>query len=580
MAARQDAAGVATGGQSQTPLIENKSTTTTNNDGDESDDGVPYDRGWAWMVVAGCFINALVLAGYLKSSGVYFVRLLQYFQASTSRTAVLFGVRGGVISIVGNLPERPVATRGASSLFLHVFATGVGLSFLSAPGDVLTGSYFRQRRALALALVKCGVSVGSMVVPQLLTWMLREYGLHGTLLLTGENEEALLAAEVNLDNKEKQKERKELFRSLSSGSDSNAANGVRSQNVSISLPTQKGFLSTAVEEQSILSPARSTSSRLLDKLETLKWWPAQLSVSTLDLGSTTMIDTARASRSPNTPSVSHPSHTCRTCGHSKVGLQASKDRIWTCCLRVLKTPFVLLDFSLFRRPSFRLLLLYASLNSFPAIFLDYLPAVATSNGIGEAQVAMLITIVGGLDFVCRLGGGIAAHTGKVRVSRMIALSFVMLGITCQFVRFMASFTHFVTLAVIYGLLGGLSYALNAVLIIEYVGLEKMSQGYSFFQFVSGACSAAWYPLLGYIRDSMGSYTPVYHVLGCTFLLSAAILTCEGMVQRYEKRANVSRDVLDKCRVITVQRVTDGDECCCHDHAIVSPLNASRASECS
>lgn len=422
----------------------------------------------------------------------------------------------------------------------------MGLSFLSAPGDVLTGSYFRQRRALALALVKCGVSVGSMVVPQLLTWMLREYGLHGTLLLTGglclhsfpailllrptsfykkkhartlrnvrilldpnanpqteeedigtkKNEEALLAAEVNLDNKEKAKERKEFFRSLSSGSDSNAANGVRSQNVSISLPTQKGFLSTAVEEQSILSPARSTSSRLLDKLETLKWWPAHLSVSTLDLGSTTMIDTARASRSPNTPSVSHPSHTCRTCGHSKVGQQASKDRIWTCCLRVLKTPFVLLDFSLFRRPSFRLLLLYASLNSFPAIFLDYLPAVATSNGIGEAQVAMLITIVGGLDFVCRLGGGIAAHTGKVRVSRMIALSFVMLGITCQFVRFMASFTHFVTLAVIYGLLGGLSYALNAVLIIEYVGLEKMSQGYSFFQFVSGACSAAWYPLLG------------------------------------------------------------------------------------
>lgn len=79
---------------------------------------------------------------------------------------------------------------------------------------------------------------------------------------------------------------------------------------------------------------------------------------------------------------------------------------------------------------------------------------------------------------------------------------------------------------------------------------------------------------------MGSYTPVYHVLGCTFLLSAAILTCEGMVQRYEKRADVSRDVLDKCRVITVQRETDGDECCCHDHAIVSPLNASRASECS
>lgn len=79
---------------------------------------------------------------------------------------------------------------------------------------------------------------------------------------------------------------------------------------------------------------------------------------------------------------------------------------------------------------------------------------------------------------------------------------------------------------------------------------------------------------------MGSYAPVYHVLGCTFLLSAAILTCEGMVQRYEERADVSRDVLDKCRVITGQRETDGDESCCHDHAIVSPLNASRASECS
>ena len=56
---------------------------------------------------------------------------------------------------------------------------GLGDVMLIAPGEVLTASYFRRHRSLALAIAKCGASVGGMTIPVLVTYMLSEYGLRG-----------------------------------------------------------------------------------------------------------------------------------------------------------------------------------------------------------------------------------------------------------------------------------------------------------------------------------------------------------------------------------------------------------------
>lgn len=62
---------------------------------------------------------------------------------------------------------------------------GLGMAMLNMPTTVLIGFYFRNRRSLANSIAKCGVGVGSVVFPPLITYLLGEYGLRGSMLLSG-----------------------------------------------------------------------------------------------------------------------------------------------------------------------------------------------------------------------------------------------------------------------------------------------------------------------------------------------------------------------------------------------------------
>ena len=59
------------------------------------------------------------------------------------------------------------------------------MSMLGMPTTVLLGFYFRRRRSLANSLVKCGVGVGAVAFPPIVTYLLERYGLRGSLLLMG-----------------------------------------------------------------------------------------------------------------------------------------------------------------------------------------------------------------------------------------------------------------------------------------------------------------------------------------------------------------------------------------------------------
>lgn len=155
-----------------------------------------------------------------------------------------------------------------------------------------------------------------------------------------------------------------------------------------------------------------------------------------------------------------------------------------------------LDFSLFRRPIFRLL--FSCFFLFPVVNVTvaYLPVVARENNVSETHVANLLSIIGALDLVSRLGSGVIADRKLLRVSTMIVISFFTLGVTYQCVRFLTSFETFVVLAVIQGLLGSVVNCLIPVLIVDHVGLENMAKGIGFYQVAAGSFIAVVNPLLG------------------------------------------------------------------------------------
>nr|KAG5691431.1 hypothetical protein BaRGS_016347 [Batillaria attramentaria] len=53
--------------------------------------------------------------------------------------------------------------------------TGFGFSFMYGPGFVLLGKYFKRHLTLATAIANTGVSVGGVVIPIVIRFILDEF---------------------------------------------------------------------------------------------------------------------------------------------------------------------------------------------------------------------------------------------------------------------------------------------------------------------------------------------------------------------------------------------------------------------
>ena len=178
------------------------------------------------------------------------------------------------------------------------------------------------------------------------------------------------------------------------------------------------------------------------------------------------------------------------------GQQNSSRRFFRTVLGCPHALAVMLNVSNFRNPMFTLFMVYGVFNPFVAIPIDYLPALVEQNGLDESQAALLVSVYGGIDLICRLTCALIANTNKVRMTTLSMITFVILGVMMQFVRFMTTFEHFIILVVVQGLLGGVSYCMFTVLVIEFVGVSSMAECIGWNQLVSGASMSATYTLLG------------------------------------------------------------------------------------
>ncbi|KAK7097940.1 monocarboxylate transporter 14-like [Littorina saxatilis] len=593
------------------------------------DDGVPYDRGWAWVVLIACFMNYVVLAGYIKSLSVFYVALLNKFHTQAAKTALIFSIRDGVFSVsslfimntvVGRLGIRRTVMIGAllmslsgilSSLVTEMLPLvciqgslfGLGHAMLISPGEVLMGSYFRKRRSLALPLAKCGSSVGNMLMPPLVTFFLQHYGLSGALLLTGALglhclPSAMLLRPIESYHRHRGKNARAHSRHKHRECDEegfDAAESLIQNNAHAEMELTKskeiaGDQTTEdlhslhsfkpPEDQIEDAKRRNTDEGLCEEREASSGQSSAIVPTTEDDSrSPEIVDSKETGghRKENSTSfdcdvtvvVADPDQNSqirneneRTAtdikidinkaqrrqkedipsGHSGAGedtfSEADVSKCYTALRRLASCPratFCVLDFSLFASPLFRLLLAFFVLYPCINIMISYLPALASERGIPESQAALLLTIIGALDFFCRLCCAFIANSKKVKVSTMIAVSFVILGVTAQFVRLMTSWAHLVTLSVLLGMLAGVGNVLMPVLVVDFVGLDGMGKALGFVLLSCAAAAAAMFPLLGYIRDATGSYVIVYHVIGSGGIVAAGLLCCENWVRRLEHR---------------------------------------------
>ncbi|KAG8182991.1 hypothetical protein JTE90_027478 [Oedothorax gibbosus] len=164
----------------------------------------------AWLVaLSACAIN-FVMAGLQRMSGILFVAFIDAFGVDRRTASAPFSVKastrnllGPVVGILGQkYGVRNVCIMGGivSSLgtVLCFFATditwvtvlfgglgGVGTALVVTLPQVVIGQHFDKYRTTAAGMAFSGGCVGAFIFPSLIDYLLKSYGLQGTLLVLG-----------------------------------------------------------------------------------------------------------------------------------------------------------------------------------------------------------------------------------------------------------------------------------------------------------------------------------------------------------------------------------------------------------
>ncbi|KAI0469621.1 major facilitator superfamily domain-containing protein [Xylaria cf. heliscus] len=166
----------------------------------------------AWLCIAGGFCTVFSSFGWVNCIGVF----QDYYQAhqlaaySPSTVAWIPATESFVLFFLGTVSGKLADNYGPRwpllfGSLLHVYgimmislskeyyqiflsqsiASAIGTSFLFYPTVAAAGTWFKKHRALAFGIMVTGSSVGGVVLPILVTYLLRVYGFGWAMRITG-----------------------------------------------------------------------------------------------------------------------------------------------------------------------------------------------------------------------------------------------------------------------------------------------------------------------------------------------------------------------------------------------------------
>ncbi|KAK6195523.1 hypothetical protein SNE40_000934 [Patella caerulea] len=527
------------------------------------DQRIPIDRGWAWVVMIACMLNATITAGYGRTLGLLFVEFLDLFKASATITTLVFGVMAAASSISGFITMNIILEKttvrkvvlagvflssggvilsclanGVPFLIFTQLLVGIGHSGINSPGLVLIGRYFKNRRALATAVAKTGISMGSLTFPIFLRYLLDTFALRGTLLIMGgiqcqmfvfalllrgpdtfasTKQVVVKITKPEIPEKTSSKTNMEM-KLLRSISQDQKAQGLPENGMASPLPVQRlrtvsDGAKYAVYKRQHSKTESGSSQSFIDSLSNsgiLKYVSNSdlLSVSTTDV-------TAEAPKSPKLP--------------KKTSELASNKNKYLCKLTNI------IDFSLLKNSMFILLMSIAFFAVTLFVSPIYLPALFIELGASEADTALFLTVAGVSDVASRLLVGAIADLGIIKRHHIMVISLFIGGISAQFTRYCTSFELQIVYSLVYGLSVGPYAALLPVILTDFLGIENLARAMGFTALVHGTAIGSFHPIVGAIRDTTGSYVMAYHLVGTTCLVAVVLLLFVPLVSRLEEK---------------------------------------------
>uniref|UniRef100_T1JMT4 Major facilitator superfamily (MFS) profile domain-containing protein n=1 Tax=Strigamia maritima TaxID=126957 RepID=T1JMT4_STRMM len=557
----------------------------------------PPDGGWGWVVVLGSFMIHVIADGVTYTFGIFFIELANYYGTGKGATSWIASILVGLTLGAGPLASaltnkygcRAVTIGGSilasaglmSSAFAENLETqyvcigvcgGLGFGLVYLPAIVSVTCYFEKYRAFATGVAVCGSGVGTFIFAPLITEiLLKNYAWQSAMLivaglvlncavfgalfrpverkkkLKNVEETATFIEKEALMNGNALQTKTELGVSqfhqvnLSNGN-MNDADGLRLSLSAHNLTNQQprnlsetlGSHQSLVNDPNEKSPPNGVMYRkdifYSGSLLNLPQYRRQLSWP---------IYPAESGLLPVDGIVrSHPQMYAMSVTHIPKGYKEDSCLANCCkCSKETRDTWVeMMNLSLFKDPVF---VLFAISNFCTSIGFNvpyiYIKDRAQLLGVSSEDSSFLISIIGIANTISRVVLGYISDKPWLNRLWLYNGSLTICGVSTMFSALCLDYNSMAVYAVVFGATAGAYVGLTSVILVDLLGLEKLTNAFGLLLLFQGVASVIGPPITGSLYDWLESYDPGFYVAGAMIAASGLMLFMIPVIHWWQKR---------------------------------------------
>ncbi|KAJ8723438.1 hypothetical protein PYW08_003350 [Mythimna loreyi] len=222
--------------------------------------------------------------------------------------------------------------------------------------------------------------------------------------------------------------------------------------------------------------------------------------------------------------------------------EAEKGRCRICPVAVRRALATLLDVSLFKSLTFLILALsgFFTMTGFFVPFV-YVQDRAKANHVPQQHIEWLVSSIGMANIVGRLVCGVVSSMPKVSPMWVTNIALTMGGLATMLSNCCFETYFQYGYCVLFGLSVACFAALRSIVVVEYLGLERLTNCFGLFLLFQGLGALIGAPIAGMLFDVTQSYAVSFYVSGGFILLSALMCYPINWISNWEKARAAAKE---------------------------------------
>ncbi|XP_045112740.1 monocarboxylate transporter 5-like isoform X2 [Portunus trituberculatus] len=218
--------------------------------------------------------------------------------------------------------------------------------------------------------------------------------------------------------------------------------------------------------------------------------------------------------------------------------EEERNRCKCCPVSITNIISRMFDLSLLSSPTFIMLGL-AGFMSLMALFIPFmfLPGYAEQQGISENSIATLVSTIGITNTIGRIVCGWVSDHPKVDALYVNNFSLMLGGGATMLLPMIVNESLLLAYSVAFGLSVAAFASLRSILLVELLGLEKLTNAFGLLLLFQGIAGIFGSPVAGAFVDLTKTYDISFYVFGGLFALSGVMCIPLRYIKEWEEKRN-------------------------------------------